>query len=243
MQDKTKTIVFRVIFIVAVVAMIPLFGGVGSKLGFWEPMTGFRMTMNYMNYSAVAALVVLFMLLKYFLKDLKNTIISFAALVAFSVGGYLYGVNQEPEDWTGLRGVHDITTDMDNPPQYEALLDAPGRTNSFDYPEETAERQRAKFPWVKPIITELSEAEAYEKALSVANELGWAVTGEDPSRGRFEATDYTKWFNFHDDLVVRITADGAGSRVDLRSLSRVGGTDHGLGAIRIMRFTKAFNAE
>lgn len=243
MQDKTKSIIYRVIFIVALIALFPLFGGIGSKLGFWEPMTGFRMTMNYMNYSAVAALVILFMLLKYFLKDLKKTTISFAALVAFAVSGYLYGVNQEPDDWTGLRGVHDITTDMENPPEFEALLDAPGRTNSFEYPEETAKRQRAKFSWVKPIMTELSEAEAYAKAVSIASELGWVITGEDPSRGRFEATDYTKWFHFNDDLVVRITADADGSRVDLRSLSRVGGSDHGLGAIRIMKFTKAFNAE
>lgn len=242
MRDRTKSIIFQVIFAFALIALFPLFGGIGSKLGFWEPMTGFRMTMNYMDYSAVAALVILFMLLKFFLKDLKKTIISFGALVAFSVGGYIYGVNQEPEDWTGLPGVHDITTDMENPPEFEALLDATGRTNSFEYPSETADRQRAKFPWVKPIITELSEAEAYARAVSVASELGWVVTGEDASRGRFEAIDYTKWFHFNDDLVVRITADAGGSKVDLRSLSRVGGSDHGLGTIRIMKFTNAFNS-
>jgi uncharacterized protein (DUF1499 family) len=243
MQDKTKSIIFRIIFIAALIALFPLFGGVGSKLGFWEPMTGFRMTMNYMNYSAVAALVILFMLLKYVLKDLNKTTISFAGLVAFALGGYIYGVNQEADDWTGLRGVHDITTDMENPPEFEALLNAPGRTNSFEYPEETADRQRAKFSWVKPIITQLSVAEAYAKAVSIASELGWVITGEDPLRGRFEATDYTKWFHFNDDLVVRITADADGSRVDLRSLSRVGGSDHGLGAIRIMKFTDAFESE
>lgn len=242
MQDKTKTIISRIIFALALIAIIPLFGGVGSKLGLWEPMTGFRMTQNYINYSAVAALVVLFMALRYLLKDLKKTIVSFAALVVFATGGYLYGVNQEPEDWTGLRGVRDITTDPENPPQFEALLNAPGRTNSFEYTPETAERQRAKFPWVQPIISELSPDEAYAKALDVANSLGWEITGEEPSRGRFEATDFTKWFHFHDDLVVRITADGEGSRVDLRSSSRVGGSDHGLGAIRIMKFIQAFNS-
>ncbi len=242
MQDKTKTLIYRVIFALALIALIPLFGGVGSKLGLWLPMTGFRMTQNYINYSAVAALVILFMLLKYFLKDIKNTLVSFVALVAFAIGGYIYGVNQEPTDWTGLPGVHDMTTDMLSPPAFEALLDAPGRTNSFEYPEETAERQRAKYPWVKPIHTELSQAEAYARAIEIARDLGWDIIGEAPERGRFEATDYTKWFNFHDDLVVRISPDGAGSRVDLRSLSRVGGSDHGLGAIRIMKFTKAFNA-
>ena len=243
MQGKTKTIIFWIIFVAALVALVPLFGGPGSKLGLWQPMTGFRMTTNYMNYSGIAALVVLLMLLKYLLKDLKKTLVSFVALVAFAMGGYLFGVNQEPADWTGLPGVHDITTDMENPPLFEALLEAPGRTNSFEYPAQTAERQRAKFPWVKPIFTELNQAEAYARALEVARDLGWEITGEDASRGRFEATDYTKWFNFHDDLVVRISPDAVGSRVDLRSLSRVGGSDHGLGSIRIMKFTRAFNAE
>lgn len=243
MQKKTKFILLRVIFVAALLALIPLFGGVGSKLGLWEPMTGFRMTMNYMNYSAIAALVVLFMLLKYGLKDLRNTVISFVALVACVLGGYIYGVNQEPTDWTGLRGVNDISTDKENPPQFEALLDAPGRTNSLEYSAETVARQSAKFPWVQPVLTDLSTADAYTRAVGIATDLGWEVTGEDPDRGRFEATDYTKWFYFHDDLVVRITAETDGSRVDLRSSSRVGGSDHGLGAIRIMKFTEAFNSQ
>ncbi|MBT5331786.1 MAG: DUF1499 domain-containing protein [Porticoccaceae bacterium] len=243
MQKKTKFILLRVIFVAALLALIPLFGGVGSKLGLWEPMTGFRMTMNYMNYSAIAALVVLFMLLKYGLKDLRNTVISFVALVACVLGGYIYGVNQEPTDWTGLRGVNDISTDKENPPQFEALLDAPGRTNSLEYSAETVARQSAKFPWVQPVLTDLSAADAYTRAVGIATDLGWEVTGEDPDRGRFEATDYTKWFYFHDDLVVRITAETDGSRVDLRSSSRVGGSDHGLGAIRIMKFTEAFNSQ
>ena len=243
MQARTTAILFKIIFAAAVLALFPLFGGLGTKLGFWEPMTGFRMTMNYMNYSAIAALVVLFMLLKFLIKDTKKSIISFVALVAFSVGGYIFGVNQEAEDWTGVRGIHDVTTDMENLPEFEALLDAPGRTNSFEYPQETADRQRAKYPWVQPISTQLGEEAAYERALSVAKQLGWEVTGEDPSRGRFEATDYTKWFNFNDDIVVRVTAGVGGSIVDLRSLSRVGGSDHGLGALRIMKFTQAFNAE
>jgi uncharacterized protein (DUF1499 family) len=97
--------------------------------------------------------------------------------------------------------------------------------------------------WVKPILTDLNENEAYARAIKIAKDLGWKVIGEDPSKGRFEATDYTKWFHFHDDLVVRISSNEDGSRVDIRSLSRVGGTDHGLGAIRIMKFIKAFNAE
>jgi uncharacterized protein (DUF1499 family) len=53
-----------------------------------------------------------------------------------------------------------------------------------------------------------------------------------------EATDRTRWFGFYDDVVVRVTpaADGGASRVDVRSLSRVGGSDAGANARRIRTF-------
>ena len=48
-----------------------------------------------------------------------------------------------------------------------------------------------------------------------------------------EATDRTAWFGFYDDVVVRVTPAEGGSRVDVRSLSRVGGSDVGTNARRI----------
>lgn len=243
MQGKHKAVLLKVVFVLSVLGMLPLLGGVGTKTGLWEPMTGFRMTMGYLMPSSVAALVFLFFIFRHFIKDNRRVMSTYLMALLFAGSGYFYGVNQEPADWTGLRGVHDVTTDMENPPEFKVLLDAPGRRNSFDYPPETAERQKAKFPWVKPLVTELSTADAYKRALAVAKELGWDVVGEDSSAGRFEATDYTKWFNFHDDLVVKVTADGSGSRIDLRSLSRVGGSDHGLGATRIMKFQRQFSAK
>ena len=74
-----------------------------------------------------------------------------------------------------------------------------------------------------------------------ANNLNWDIASSDQEQGRIEATDYTKWFHFHDDIVIRVTAMDGGSIIDIKSLSRVGGSDHGLGAIRIMKFIKAFN--
>jgi uncharacterized protein (DUF1499 family) len=240
MQEKHKTLLLRTIFIISLLGITPLLGGVGTGLGLWEPMTGFKMTRGYMTVSSISALVALFLVMSYFIKDARKTIKTYILALLFAGSGYYLGVNQEPTDWTGLRGIHDVTTDMDNPPQFMTLLDAPGRRNSFDYPPETAKRQKEKFPWVKPLMSEMAPAEAYARALTVANEMNWDVVGEDAAKSRFEATDYTKWFNFHDDLVVKITPDGSGSRIDLRSLSRIGGSDHGLGAIRIMKFQRNF---
>jgi uncharacterized protein (DUF1499 family) len=72
--------------------------------------------------------------------------------------------------------------------------------------------------------------------LTRAQEDGWQIVTADKSTGRIEATDTTRWFGFKDDIVVRLTPWGAGTRVDLRSVSRVGRSDIGTNARRIRRY-------
>ena len=54
--------------------------------------------------------------------------------------------------------------------------------------------------------------------------------------GRIEATATTRWFGYKDDVVVRIRPEGNGSRVDVRSASRVGASDVGANAARVREF-------
>jgi uncharacterized protein (DUF1499 family) len=63
--------------------------------------------------------------------------------------------------------------------------------------------------------------------------MGWEIVDSDPARGRIEATATTPWFGFEDDVVVRVRPQGGGSRVDVRSVSRVGRSDVGTNARRI----------
>ena len=65
--------------------------------------------------------------------------------------------------------------------------------------------------------------------------MGWELVASDPAAGRIEATDTTFWFGFKDDIVVRVTPDPAGSRIDVRSVSRVGVGDIGANAARIRK--------
>ena len=55
----------------------------------------------------------------------------------------------------------------------------------------------------------------------------------DAGAGRIEASQTSRWFRFTDDIVIRVTPDGPGSRVDMRSLSRQGRSDFGVNAARI----------
>ena len=73
--------------------------------------------------------------------------------------------------------------------------------------------------------------------------MGWELLESDPAGLRIEATDRTFWFGFADDVVVRITEAGDGSRVDVRSLSRVGGGDLGANANRVREYLAALAVE
>ena len=76
-------------------------------------------------------------------------------------------------------------------------------------------------------------SQAFDRALSAARGMKWEIVASDPATGRIEATDTTFWFGFKDDVVVRISSAPQGSRIDVRSVSRVGRSDVGTNAKRI----------
>ena len=69
-----------------------------------------------------------------------------------------------------------------------------------------------------------------------ATAMGWEVVDADAGRGVIEATATTLWFGFKDDVVIRITPTATGSRVDVRSVSRIGKSDVGANAARIRNY-------
>ena len=134
--------------------------------------------------------------------------------------------------------IHDISTDTDDPPRFDAVLplrkDAP---NAADYGgPEIAAQQHAAYPDVRPLLWRMPSSQAFTQALHAAEAMGWEIVAADPIEGRLEATDTTFWFGFKDDIEVRITAQGADSRVGVRSKSRVGRGDAGANAARIRAY-------
>ena len=140
--------------------------------------------------------------------------------------------------------IHDITTDTDRPPAFVAVLARRrGAPNSAEYAGPTlAAQQRAGYPDLTPADLAAPPARAFASAAAAARALGWEIVAEAPAEGRLEATDTTKWWGFKDDVVVRVTARGEGSRVDVRSVSRVGVSDLGVNAARIRRFLAELRA-
>jgi len=141
--------------------------------------------------------------------------------------------------------IHDITTDIDNPPAFVFIQPDDGfRINSLIYPgEEVSAIQRSAYPDIQPFVSLESGRRVFQKAVFVGSLLGWEIIATDLPGLRYEAVAKTPLFGFVDDIAVRITplVDG-GSVVDLRSMSRVGISDLGANAKRIRRFLAELEA-
>ncbi len=151
--------------------------------------------------------------------------------VVFGIAGAIIGLVSVAVPWQwqrtarGVPSIHDITTDTGDPPAFVAVLplraDAP---NPSEYGgPELAAAQQAGYPDLGP---------------TTAEEMGWEIVAADSAEGRIEATATTRWFGFKDDVVIRIRPTHAGSRIDVRSVSRVGRGDVGTNARRIQEFQK-----
>ena len=231
-------------FVLSAIAISAAMGaGAGVRLSFWDFRLGFRI-LNWAAYFGIAGTVV----------SLAGAIMGrpgkgrrgfslaaagiFLGALAFGVPGYWYRIAKE------VPMIHDITTDTENPPVFVSILalrkDAP---NSATYGgPEIAARQRAAYPDIRPLVSDLPPAQAFERAHSVARRIGWKIVDENRAEGRIEATATTRWFGFKDDVVIRIApSTGNGSRVDVRSVSRVGRSDLGTNARRIRAFLEKFS--
>jgi uncharacterized protein (DUF1499 family) len=151
-----------------------------------------------------------------------------------------------------LPPIHDITTDREDPPMFtEAIMNIRNASgsNSAQYLGKrkptrdgssgalVADLQAAGYPDIVPIRSNKTPNEIYQQAIRTVEMLGWEIVTDDSDAGIIEATDTTFWYGFKDDVIIRIRpSEQGGSVVDVRSLSRIGGSDIGKNADRIREF-------
>ena len=129
--------------------------------------------------------------------------------------------------------INDISTDTERPPQF-----SPPK----EYPSYFGELQQIGYPDLQPLELSLPPPQAFARAAELARDEGWEITARDEGAGTIEAVATTPWFGFKDDVAIRIAPSGAGSRVDMRSKSRVGRSDAGANARRIREFLQALQS-
>ena len=240
--------VFYLSIIAAIAVLVILFG---AAMGLWQPIDGFMYSRTYNNNIGYTVTGLSVATLGYLFSK-KHLIGKKKAFLSLIIGLLiLYPlISKSIGDTVSYPPIHDVTTDTVNPPEFIALTDPrPNSRNTLDYfgkgerQDWYPSRQLEFEPYsdIKPIISTLSPDEAYARALTVAEGMGWEIIGADPVAKRFEGTATTPIFRFVDDTVVVITATNNGSRIDVRSVSRIGVGDIGVNAIRIREFITLFN--
>jgi len=212
---------------VASVAFL-LAGPVGSRVGLWPFVVGFAM----LALSLLLGLVGASLSLVGAFKTGQWTAAAAGIAVGFAVVAVPSAVVVSAR---GAPPIHDITTDLADPPPFVAIL--PLRASAANPPEyggaQVAEQQRRAYPDIRPLVLAVDADRAFDRALSVIADLGWDVVASDKESGRIEAVDTTFWFGFKDDVVVRLRGTATSTRIDVRSKSRVGVGDVGTNARRV----------
>lgn len=193
-----------------------------------------------------------------FYAGIAGAVISLAALlvtgankrvgwVAVAVVGLILGAGSAYVPWKFAQmdreapPVNDITTDTANPPAFEAVmpLREAAKAEPVTYSADFPAMQSQAYPDIKARYLTLPVDRAFSIALDAVHKMGWKIVAADGERGRIEATDTTTWYGFTDDVVVRVSAEGDLSRIDIRSKSRIGRGDFGTNARRVRAYLAA----
>ncbi len=158
--------------------------------------------------------------------------------------------------YVDLPFIHDVTTDTQDPPVFGSIVMSErakiAGVNTTDYIGKMAPifkdkkpsgetlvsvLQTKAFPAIRPLVLSDTKDVVFGEALATAKAMGWEIKEDDSASGRIDATDTTFWYGFDDDITIRLRdGKGGGTIVDVRSISRVGGSDMGKNADRVTEF-------
>jgi uncharacterized protein (DUF1499 family) len=221
-----------------------LLAGPGYRFGWWDLGPAFTLLRWGAPSGAVAALLSVVALAVSLARRSRRHVglAALALIVALAAFAIPWRMQAQARR---VPPIHDVTTDPEDPPAFVGMVARrQGARNPVEYggPAVAAQQRRA-FPDLRPLDVDAPPERAFAAAEAAARKLGWEIVAAVPGEGRLEATATTRWFGFKDDVVVRVRARGAGSRVDVRSLSRIGVGDLGVNAARIRAFVERLRAE
>lgn len=230
-----------IVLAVAAAVLLAL-GPLGWRAGWWHFRVGFQTLMPWAFYCGLAAVAVAFVALVVGGRRSSRRSVA-TGVLAFVIGAVIAYV---PWHYGQMRGkfppINDITTDWENPPQFQAVVPlraAEGGSPAAYGGAKFSEQQRKAYPDIAPLTLETDPRKAFARAADAARQMGWTIVASDTEAGRIEASERSRWFGFTDDVVIRVTAAGSGSRVDIRSLSRFGRNDFGVNAARVRAYLAA----
>lgn len=221
----------------ASICLLALVALLGTRLGLWSHLTGIAM-LRWVVYGALLTMIVAGLAMYRTRPGMGRPGFPLAMLAL--VTGLVLAIVPIRESRIGLDAppIHDITTDLDNPPRFVAIV--PLRADAPNPPDhggpEVIRQQLAAYPDIRPVIVDLPSDRAFRRAVEVATTRGWRIVEANELEGRIEATDRTFWLGLPEDVVIRLTPLDGRTVVDVRSSSRVVEGDRGSNARRVRDF-------
>lgn len=219
-----------------------VFSGIGYRLDLYHFRVGFTI-LRWAFWFALAGALLSVAGFAIARDRSRGTIV--AAIIGVVVGvvtAYVpWSLKQTAES---LPYIHDISTDTANPPEFVAaarLRKAGDHPVTYDG-KEVADLQQKAYPDLVSLTTKAPAEKVFEAAKAAIASMGMQLSEADAVQGRIEATQTSLLYGFTDDMVVRVASGADGTKVDVRSKSRVGRSDLGQNAKRIRVFLQKLQA-
>ena len=170
----------------------------------------------------------------------RRAAITDEVIALFCVLAPLYGLMQGQ----GAPPIHDISTDLKNPPIFRA---APMGRPDFANPlsretPDLAQIQARAYPDIKTLRFSEKPAPIFAALKSLLQQEGVSLTDMHESDGHLEGVATTFIMGFKDDIVFRLRPSRGGTALDMRSVSRIGVSDLGANASRIRKIREALQS-
>jgi len=245
------TIIAPLVFAIAAAGYKVGLWGLSTALGTLTREVGPLLLMVGLLFGAIA------LLLAILIKPRKGILIGVVGLLVPILG--LAQLGKVKNTVASLPFIHDVSTDTQDVPMFTDSIMSERKqvegVNPANYIGKMAPAKNAKgestqklvsvlqtkaYPDIRSVVVEEPKDVVFGKAEAVAKNMGWDVKTLDKDAGIIEATHTTFWYGFEDDVIIRLRAsEGGGTLVDMRSLSRIGGSDIGKNADRIREFMGA----
>lgn len=243
-----------------------ILAALGAKIGLWGWQFGLGTMTREIGpilLMLCLAMGVISLLAALLIKPRKGLVIAALAILIPVIA--FVRLAQVQSQVASLPLIHDISTDTQDPPVFGATITTERNSgegiNTLDYIGKRAPTretdadgepimklvsalQTQAYPEIRTLVLNEPMEVAFGRAEQAARELGWKIKDSDMAMGRIDATDTTFWYGFEDDVTIRLReAAGGGTRIDVRSVSRVGLSDIGKNAERVKTFLDAMSAE
>lgn len=239
--------IVKILFVLSIAAaLVFLLSGYGYQWEIWSMGTAFTLLTNSAFASIgliILNLIALILVYKSGYRKGYSRILVGLVLVCIVFGIARYWQVQAQS----YPPIHDITTNLDDPPEFNMLVDIREAANAPNPPEyageETSRTQREAYPDLGSLYFSASFSNVFNSVVELVESRGWELVNADRENGIIEATETLPWFGFSDDVVIRIVTIDNEIRVDMRSKSRIGRGDLGVNANRIRDFLSDLESE